>query len=73
MSPYWCVKNPGWIELGTDPGLNVVGRGRRLYLSATSSGLAYLTERFKDFPHRVHMTLQGRPCSVLVECAKAHL
>ncbi|KRV70536.1 hypothetical protein AO738_03460 [Pseudomonas citronellolis] len=49
------------------------GRSRRLYLSATSSGLAYLSERFEDFPHRVHMTLQGRPCSVLVECAKAHL
>ncbi|UXJ52007.1 hypothetical protein N5P21_29330 [Pseudomonas citronellolis] len=50
-----------------------MSRGRRLYLSATSSGLAYLTKRFKDFPHCVHMTLQGRPCSVLVECAKAHL
>ncbi|PNA64340.1 ribonuclease [Pseudomonas sp. GW456-12-10-14-TSB6] len=29
------------------------------YLSATSSGLTYLTERFKDFPNGVHITLQG--------------
>ena len=29
------------------------------YLSATSSGLTYLTERFKDFPNGVHIALQG--------------
>ncbi|MBO3277798.1 PhoH family protein [Pseudomonas schmalbachii] len=43
------------------------------YLSATSSGLTYLTERFKDFPHGVHVTLQGVPRSVLAEFAEAHL
>ena len=43
------------------------------YLSATSSGLTYLTERFKDFPHGVHITLQGVPRSVLAEYAEAHL
>jgi len=43
------------------------------YLSATSSGLTYLTERFKDFPHGVHITLQGVPRSVLAEYAEAHM
>ncbi|MBA1202500.1 PhoH family protein [Pseudomonas capeferrum] len=43
------------------------------YLSATSSGLTYLTERFKDFPHGVHITLQGVPRSVLAEYAEGHL
>lgn len=43
------------------------------YLSATSSGLTYLTERFKDFPHGVHITLQGVPRSLLAEYAEAHL
>ncbi|MBF8781824.1 PhoH family protein [Pseudomonas fulva] len=43
------------------------------YLSATSSGLTYLTERFKDFPHGVHVTLQGVPRSVLAEYAESHL
>ncbi len=43
------------------------------YLSATSSGLTYLTERFKDFPHGVHVTLQGVPRSVLAEYAEAHM
>ena len=43
------------------------------YLSATSSGLTYLTERFKDFPHGVHITLQGVPRSVLAEYAESHL
>ena len=43
------------------------------YLSATSSGLTYLTERFKDFEHGVHITLQGVPRSVLAEYAESHL
>ena len=43
------------------------------YLSATSSGLTYLTERFKDFPHGVHITLQGVPRSILAEYAESHL
>jgi PhoH-like ATPase len=43
------------------------------YLSATSSGLTYLTECFKDFPQGVHITLQGVPRSVLAEYAEAHM
>ena len=43
------------------------------YLSAPSSGLTYLTERFKDFPHGVHVTLQGVPRSILAEYAEAHM
>ncbi|KQQ50717.1 PhoH family protein [Pseudomonas syringae] len=43
------------------------------YLSATSSGLTYLTERFKDFPNGVHITLQGVPRSILAEYAEGHL
>jgi PhoH-like ATPase len=43
------------------------------YLSAPSSGLTYLTERFKDFPHGVHITLQGVPRSVLAEFAEANM
>ncbi|HLD68089.1 MAG TPA: PhoH family protein [Pseudomonas sp.] len=43
------------------------------YLSAPSSGLTYLTERFKDFPHGVHITLQGVPRSVLAEYAEANM
>jgi len=43
------------------------------YLSAPSSGLTYLTERFKDFPHGVHITLQGVPRSLLAEYAEANM
>ena len=43
------------------------------YLSAPSSGLTYLTERFKDFPQGVHITLQGVPRSVLAEYAEANM
>jgi PhoH-like ATPase len=43
------------------------------YLSAPSSGLTYLTERFKDFPQGVHITLQGVPRSILAEYAESHL
>lgn len=43
------------------------------YLSATSSGLTYLTERFKDFSQGVHITLQGVPRSVLAEYAETHM
>ncbi|MGV8844420.1 MAG: PhoH family protein [Pseudomonas sp.] len=43
------------------------------YLSAPSSGLTYLTERFKDFPLGVHITLQGVPRSLLAEYAEANM
>ncbi len=43
------------------------------YLNATSSGLTYLTECFKDFPHGVHIHLQGVPRSALAEYAETHL
>lgn len=43
------------------------------YLSPTSSGLTYLTERFKDFQHGTHITLQGVPRSVLAEYAETHM
>lgn len=43
------------------------------YLSATSSGLTYLTERFKGFEHGTHITLQGVPRSLLAEYAEAHM
>ena len=43
------------------------------YLSATSSGLTYLTERFKHFPNPVHITLQGVPRSLLAEYAEANM
>lgn len=43
------------------------------YLSATSSGLTYLTERFKGFEQGMHITLQGVPRSVLAEYAEAHM
>ncbi|MHD0644007.1 PhoH family protein [Pseudomonas aeruginosa] len=43
------------------------------YLSATSSGLTYLTERFKDFPHGATVCLQGVPRSVLAEYAESVL
>ena len=43
------------------------------YLSATSSGLTYLTERFKGFEHGVHITLQGVPRSLLAEYAETHM
>ena len=36
-------------------------------------GLTYLTERFKDFPHGVHITLQGVPRSLLAEYAEANM
>ena len=42
------------------------------YLNATSSGLTYLTECFKDFPHGVHIHLQGVPRSILAEYAETH-
>ncbi|NQD79297.1 PhoH family protein [Pseudomonas seleniipraecipitans] len=43
------------------------------YLSAPSSGLTYLTERFKGFEHGVHITLQGVPRSILAEYAESHM
>jgi PhoH-like ATPase len=43
------------------------------YLSALSSGLTYMTERFKGFRHGGHIHLQGVPRSVLAEFAEANL
>lgn len=43
------------------------------YLSATSSGLTYITERFRGFEHGAQITLQGVPRSILAEYAETHL
>ncbi|OEY66864.1 PhoH family protein [Marinobacter sp. X15-166B] len=43
------------------------------YLSALSSGLTYMTERFKNFSHGGHIHLQGVPRSLLAEYAEANL
>ena len=43
------------------------------YLSAPSSGLTYLAERFKDFSAGAHITLRGVPRSLLAEYADAVL
>ncbi|MGB1220269.1 MAG: PhoH family protein [Alcanivoracaceae bacterium] len=43
------------------------------YLSATSSGLTYMTERFKSFPHGGSVQLNGVPRSLLAEYAEANL
>ncbi|PID42688.1 MAG: ribonuclease [Proteobacteria bacterium] len=43
------------------------------YLSPPSSGLTYLTERFKKFRHGGHVHLQGIPRSILAEYAEEHL
>ena len=43
------------------------------YLSGVSSGLTYMTERFKGFRHGGHIHLQGVPRSILAEYAEAHL
>jgi PhoH-like ATPase len=43
------------------------------YLSGLSSGLTYMTERFKSFRHGGHIHLQGVPRSVLAEFAEANL
>lgn len=43
------------------------------YLNATSSGLTYLTERFKDFDHGGNIKLRGVPRSLLAEYAEANL
>jgi PhoH-like ATPase len=43
------------------------------YLSATSSGLTYLRERFKGFEYGTQITLQGVPRSVLAEYAETHM
>ncbi|GGY68971.1 hypothetical protein GCM10007071_14800 [Marinobacter zhanjiangensis] len=43
------------------------------YLSGLSSGLTYMTERFKGFRHGAHVHLQGVPRSVLAEFAEANL
>ena len=43
------------------------------WLSATSSGLTYMCERFKGFRHGGHMRLQGVPRSVLAEYAESNL
>ncbi|MFP5440626.1 MAG: PhoH family protein, partial [Gammaproteobacteria bacterium] len=43
------------------------------YLSATSSGLAYMAERFKGFAHGGSVHLNGVPRSVLAEYAESNL
>ncbi|PIE43695.1 MAG: ribonuclease [Gammaproteobacteria bacterium] len=43
------------------------------YLSPPSSGLTYLTERFKQFKYGGHVHLQGVPRSILAEYAEANL
>ena len=43
------------------------------YLNATSSGLTYLTERFKNFIYGGNIQLQGVPRSALAEFAEANL
>lgn len=43
------------------------------YLSPTSSGLTYLTERFKNFRHGGNLQLQGVPRSLLAAYAEEHL
>ena len=43
------------------------------YLNATSSGLTYLTERFKGFEYGGNIQLQGVPRSLLAEYAEANL
>lgn len=43
------------------------------YLNATSSGLTYLSERFKGFQQGGNIQLQGVPRSLLAEYAEAHL
>jgi PhoH-like ATPase len=43
------------------------------YLNALSSGLTYLTERFKGFVNGGHIHLRGVPRSILAEYAEQHL
>ncbi|MCH8544580.1 MAG: PhoH family protein [Alcanivorax sp.] len=43
------------------------------YLSPTSSGLTYMTERFKGFAYGGSIQLNGVPRSVLAEYAETHL
>lgn len=43
------------------------------YLNATSSGLTYMTERFKGFRFGGSVQLQGVPRSILAEYAEAYL
>ena len=43
------------------------------YLSPLSSGLTFMTERFKGFAHGGHIHLKGVPRSVLAEFAEQHL
>ncbi|AZZ93728.1 PhoH family protein [Hahella sp. KA22] len=43
------------------------------YLNAPSSGLTYMTERFRGFKHGAHVHLRGVPRSALAEFAEANL
>jgi len=43
------------------------------YLTPTSSGLTYMTERFKGFSHGASLQLNGVPRSVLAEFAESNL
>ncbi|MFH7468222.1 PhoH family protein, partial [Pseudomonas syringae pv. tagetis] len=42
------------------------------YMTATSTAQTYLTERFKDYPNGVHITLQGEPRSILADYEERH-
>jgi len=61
---------------GTDSKVVCLGNLAQIdtpYLSPLSSGLTYMTERFKDFEYGGHIHLKGVPRSILAEFAEANL
>ena len=61
---------------GTDSKVICLGNLAQIdtpYLSPLSSGLTYMTERFKRFKHGGHIHLKGVPRSILAEFAEANL
>ena len=61
---------------GTDSKVVCLGNLAQIdtpYLSPLSSGLTYMTERFKNFEHGGHIHLKGVPRSILAEFAEANL
>ena len=61
---------------GTDSKVVCLGNLAQIdtpYLSPLSSGLTYMTERFKDFKYGGHVHLKGVPRSLLAEFAEANL
>jgi PhoH-like ATPase len=61
---------------GTDSKVVCLGNLAQIdtpYLSPLSSGLTYMTERFKDFKYGGHIHLKGVPRSILAEFAEANL